>query len=76
MPGEVRKPSALAGASKANDNRAYVFAAGLILGFAHFVQPSGDDVEVEEVFRHCCAVEQRLAALSPQAGYYYEILGA
>ncbi|KAL6990220.1 hypothetical protein U1Q18_052148 [Sarracenia purpurea var. burkii] len=40
----------------------------------NLVKPYGSDPEVESTFFQACAIEQRLAALSPQAEQYHEIL--
>lgn len=53
--------------------KAWIFAAGLLLGFALFAQ-SGENVEVEEAFRNAIAVLKMIAVLSPQAGHYWDIL--
>lgn len=53
--------------------KAWLFAAGLLLGFALFAQ-SGDNAEVEEAFKNAIAVLRMIAALSPQAGHYTDIL--
>lgn len=51
-----------------------MFAAGLILGFSLFAQPENADREVEEAFHHARDVLRFLAALSPQAEHYHDIL--
>jgi hypothetical protein len=50
-----------------------MFAAGLLLGFSMFAQT--DPIpEVDAAFRHAIAVLHRLAAASPQARHYHDIL--
>lgn len=53
--------------------KAWIFAAGLLLGFALFAQ-SGENTEVEEAFQNAIAVQRMIAAYSPQAGLYTDIL--
>lgn len=53
--------------------KAWIFAAGLLLGFSLFAK-SGENAEVEEAFRNAIAVLKMIAALSPQAGHYWDIL--
>lgn len=53
-----------------------MFAAGLLLGFSLFAQPDHADREVEEAFHQARDVLHYLAALSPQAEHYHEILGS
>lgn len=53
--------------------KAWIFAAGLLLGFALFAQ-SGENTELEEAFKNTILVERMIANLSPQAGLYFDIL--
>jgi hypothetical protein len=53
--------------------KAWLFAAGLLLGFALFAQ-NGENAEVEEAFSNATAVLRMIAVLSPQAGHYTDIL--
>jgi hypothetical protein len=53
--------------------KAWLFAAGLLLGFALFAQ-NGESAEVEEAFKNAIAVLRMIAVLSPQAGHYTDIL--
>lgn len=53
--------------------KAWMFAAGLLLGFSMFAQ-SEPDSEIDESFRNAIAVLERLAQFSPQARHYFEIL--
>ncbi|KAI5363670.1 hypothetical protein Slin15195_G093230 [Septoria linicola] len=53
--------------------KAWMFAAGLLLGFSMFAQ--ADPVrEVDGAFQNAIAVLERLGVVSPQARHYYEIL--
>ena len=53
--------------------KALIFAAGLILGF-HMFEKQPADYEVEDAFRGAMRVLEFLAAQSPQAAHYAEIL--
>lgn len=53
--------------------KAWMFAAGLLLGFAMFAQ-SEPVPEVDNAFQNAIATLERLAQVSPQARHYYEIL--
>ncbi|KAM3413807.1 hypothetical protein BST61_g10490 [Cercospora zeina] len=53
--------------------KAWMFAAGLLLGFSMFAQTEPVP-EVETAFANAIAVLERLALISPQARHYYEIL--
>ncbi|KAH8812748.1 putative C6 transcription factor, partial [Xylogone sp. PMI_703] len=53
--------------------KAWVFAAGLVLGFSIFVE--GElRCDMEEAFASSCAVLKTLAKLSPQADHYHDLL--
>ncbi|KAK3717048.1 hypothetical protein LTR37_006103 [Vermiconidia calcicola] len=53
--------------------KAWMFAAGLLLGFSLFAQgDSGGGTN--EAFHHARAVLKKLAELSPQAAHYHDIL--
>jgi hypothetical protein len=54
--------------------RAWVFAAGLLLGFSSFAQGTSSGWETDEAFRQSREALEKLAQYSPQAGHYYEIL--
>lgn len=56
--------------------RAWIFAAGLLLGFWLFAQCDKSEAEVVEAFQQSRNALQRIAAFSPQASHYYEILTA
>ncbi|KAF7197417.1 putative transcriptional regulatory protein [Pseudocercospora fuligena] len=53
--------------------KAWMFAAGLLLGFAMFAQTEPVP-EVDNAFANSIVVLERLALVSPQARHYYEIL--
>ncbi|EME81416.1 uncharacterized protein MYCFIDRAFT_140761, partial [Pseudocercospora fijiensis CIRAD86] len=53
--------------------KAWMFAAGLLLGFAMFAQTEPVP-EVDTAFANSIAVLERLAQVSPQARHYYDIL--
>lgn len=53
--------------------KAWMFAAGLLLGFSMFAQTEPAP-EIDEAFQNAIAVLERLAQLSPQARHYFEIL--
>ncbi|CZT14130.1 uncharacterized protein RCC_00103 [Ramularia collo-cygni] len=53
--------------------KAWMFAAGLLLGFSMFAQ-SDPVPEIEEAFRNAITVLERLAKFSPQARHYFDIL--
>lgn len=53
--------------------KAWMFAAGLLLGFSMFATPEPVP-EVDEAFQNAIAVLERLAPCSPQARHYFEIL--
>lgn len=56
--------------------RAWVFAAGLLLGFTAFAQENTSGKETEEAFSQSRAVLEKLGQLSPQAGHYLDILSS
>lgn len=53
--------------------KAWMFAAGLLLGFSMFAQ-SEPIPEVDEAFQNAIAVLERLGQFSPQARHYFDIL--
>lgn len=53
--------------------KAWMFAAGLLLGFSMFAQVEPVP-EIDEAFQNAIAVLERLAQFSPQARHYFEIL--
>ncbi|OKL64424.1 hypothetical protein UA08_00852 [Talaromyces atroroseus] len=53
-------------------NRAWVFGAGLVLGFAQFAGEPRKDIN--DSFDHACAILADIAPVSPQAQVYHEIL--
>ncbi|KAL1955725.1 hypothetical protein VTO42DRAFT_8123 [Malbranchea cinnamomea] len=53
--------------------KAWVFAAGLVLGFSLFPQEEARH-DIEDAFTKSCLVLAALAELSPQAKHYHEIL--
>ncbi|KAK8189936.1 uncharacterized protein BKA78DRAFT_296209 [Phyllosticta capitalensis] len=53
--------------------KAWIFAAGLVLGFSIFAQ-SDANFDIEDAFNEARKVLQFLARLSPQAEHYFEIL--
>ncbi|KAK7550099.1 putative C6 transcription factor [Phyllosticta citricarpa] len=53
--------------------KAWIFAAGLVLGFSIFAQGEAN-FDIEDAFNEARKVLQFLARLSPQAEHYYEIL--
>jgi hypothetical protein len=55
-------------------SRAWIFAAGLVLGFSMFAEGEAK-FDVEDGFRSAVDVLQKLARHSPQAEHYFEILG-
>lgn len=55
-------------------NRAWIFAAGLLLGFCLFAQGNEPDFGVRNAFDQSRKALQKMAAFSPQAGHYFEIL--
>ncbi len=59
----------------ANVDRAWVFAAGLALGFSMFAH-SESPFDMDESFNGAREVLKKLAEHSPQAEHYYEILTA
>ena len=78
MSGEVRFSLSALTTSLRHTNisyhRAWVFAAGLLLGFASFAQGTSPSWETDEAFRQSREALEKLAQFSPQAGHYYEIL--
>ena len=54
--------------------RAWVFAAGLVLGFSLFVQGTGSTNEIEEAYDAAREVLKKISYLSPQARHYHERL--
>lgn len=57
-------------------SRAWIFAAGLLLGFWTFVQCDKTDTEASEAFRQSRDALQKMSAFSPQARHYFQILSA
>jgi hypothetical protein len=57
----------------ANKTRAWLFAAGLILGFEMFAT-SAAVIEIDSAFRFVRNILQKLGARSPQALHYNDIL--
>lgn len=53
--------------------KAWMFAAGLLLGFSMFAQTEPVP-EIDDAFQNAIAVLERLAQFSPQARHYFEIL--
>ncbi|KAI9650054.1 hypothetical protein NHQ30_000067 [Ciborinia camelliae] len=53
--------------------KAWIFSAGLVLGFSLLVEIEAP-VHVRESFNHACAVLKKFARLSPQAEQYHDIL--
>ena len=56
------------------DDRAWMFAAGLLLGFSLFAQGNSSGKETEDAFHEAREVLKKIAELSPQAGHYFQIL--
>lgn len=56
------------------NSRAWLFAAGLILGFEMFAT-SAAVAEIDSAFRSVRSILQKLGARSPQAVHYNDILG-
>ncbi|KKY26501.1 putative c6 transcription factor [Phaeomoniella chlamydospora] len=54
--------------------KAWVFAAGLVLGFSLFVQGTGSTNEIEEAYDAAREVLKKISYLSPQARHYHERL--
>lgn len=56
--------------------KAWIFAAGLLLGFWLFCQCETIEADVDEAFQQSISALKQMAAFSPQAGHYYEILSS
>lgn len=54
--------------------RAWIFAAGLLLGFSSFASGTSSGWDSDEAFRNCRKALEKLAHFSPQAGHYHKIL--
>lgn len=59
--------------SHLTSSRAWIFAAGLILGFAMF-EDQNRDADIDAAFRGATEVLSFISIQSPQAGHYFEIL--
>lgn len=55
--------------------RAWMFSAGLLLGFSMFLNQGAPVPEVDNAFQNSISVLERLAQVSPQARHYFDILG-
>lgn len=55
-------------------NRAWIFAAGLLLGFWLFARCDKSEADIMAAFQQSRSALQKMAAFSPQAGHYCEIL--